>query len=199
MTSTKRWMTGLLACCLLLSLVGCQTYGEAGGLGAALGAGAGAIIGNQSGHAMAGALIGAALGGLTGIIAHDIKARKAKDRQQTVEAYNYQPSQGEVLRLEESVVSPNVTSAGSMIEATLQYAIIGTGGGTQVKETRRLLRGERVIGELSSKSFTRQDGTWVTTQQFKLPSNLKPGRYSLIQKVETGKSSIFGTAEFTIQ
>ena len=199
MTTAKRWMAGLLACCLLISLVGCQTYGEGAGLGAAIGAGTGAIIGNQSGNAMSGALIGAALGGMAGLIAHDIKVQRAKDRQQTIEAYHYEPGQGEVLSLEESAVSPSVASADSMIEATLQYAIIGTGGGTRVKETRRLLRGEKVIADLSSKTFTRQDGTWVTTQQFKLPSNLRPGNYSLVQKVETGKSTIFGTANFTIQ
>ncbi len=199
MTMTKRWMTGMMACGLLLTMAGCQTYGEAGGLGAVLGGTAGAIIGHQSGNALEGAAIGAALGGITGLIVHDIKAQKAKERQATVDYYNYQPSQGEVLSLEESYVGPNVTRAGAMIEATLQYAIIGTGGNTQVKETRRLLRGEKVVAELSSKTFNRSDGTWVTSQQFKLPSNLKPGQYSLIQKVETNKSTIFGTADFTVQ
>ena len=78
-----------------LALVGCETYGQGAGLGAALGAGAGAIIGHQSGHALEGAAIGALVGTAAGLIAHDIKARKQKSREQTVQEYNYQPSQGE--------------------------------------------------------------------------------------------------------
>jgi hypothetical protein len=199
MKTNNRWIAGALACCLIITMTGCQTHGEAAGLGAVIGGTAGAIIGHQSGNAAEGALIGAALGGLTGLIVHDVKARKAKDRQQTIETYDYEPSHGEVLSLEESIVTPDVALAGSTVKASLQYAIIGASSGTRVKETRRLLRGEKVISELSSKTFTRQDGTWVTTQQFKLPKNLRPGQYSLIQKVETQDSTIFGTAEFTVQ
>lgn len=199
MTMTKRWMAGMLACCLVIGLVGCETTGKSAGLGAVIGGTAGAIIGHQSGHAAEGALIGAAAGGLTGWFVHDVRAERKSNREQTVQTYNYEPSQGEVLSLEESYVTPSVARPGTMMDGSLQYAIIGSGGNTQVKETRRLLRGEKVISELSSKTFTRQDGTWITSQQFKLPSNLSPGRYSLIQKVETSTSTVFGTAEFTVE
>lgn len=199
MTKMKSWTAGLVACCLLISVSGCETTGQSAGLGAALGGAAGAVIGHQSGHALEGAAIGAAAGGLTGWFVHDVRADRARNRQQTVETYKYEPSQGEVLSLEDSFVTPNVASPGQMVTASLQYAIIGSDGTTQVKETRRLLRGEKVIGELSSKTFTRQDGTWVTTQEFKLQPNLKPGQYTLLQRVETDESSIFGTAEFTVK
>lgn len=199
MSMMKRSIAVCMACCLVLAMAGCQTYGEGAGAGAAVGAIAGGIIGHQSGRALEGAAIGAALGGLVGLIAHDIKVQRAKSRQQTVETYKYEPSQGEVLSLEESSVTPQVTVAGGTITASLQYAIIGASDGTEVTETRRLLRGEKVMADLSSKKFTRLDGTWLTTQEFVLPSNLKPGEYSLIQKVETSQSSIFGTATFTVQ
>jgi hypothetical protein len=199
MKTRNRWIAGLLACCLLISLTGCETTGQSAGLGAAIGGAAGAIIGHQSGHALEGAAIGAAAGGLAGWFIHDVRAERKANREKTVETYNYEPSQGEVLSLEESFVTPNVAAPGDTITASLQYAIIGSGGSTKVKETRRLLRGEKVVAELSSKQFSREDGTWVTTQQFKLPSNLKPGQYSMIQRVETDQSSIFGTAEFTVQ
>ncbi len=199
MNSMKRWIAGSMACCLIFTMAGCQTYGEGAGAGAAVGALAGGIIGHQSGRALEGAVIGAALGGLVGLIAHDIKVQRAKSRQQTVETYNYQPSQGEVLSLEQYFVTPQVTHAGGKITASLQYALIGGTDGTPVTETRRLLKGERVIADLSSRKFDRQDGTWLTTQEFTLPSNLDPGKYSLIQKVETAQSSIFGTATFTVQ
>lgn len=199
MTTMKRWTAGVMASCLFLTMAGCQTYGEGAGAGAAVGALAGGIIGNQSGNALEGALIGAAAGALVGVIAHDIKVQRAKNREQTVETYKYQPSQGEVLQIEEYFVTPNAVAPGATITASLQYALIGGSGGTPVTETRRLLRGEKIISDVSSKKFTREDGTWLTTQDINLPDNLQPGQYTLIQKVDTPTQSISGNAEFTVQ
>lgn len=199
MNIKNRWVAGALSTCLILTMAGCQTYGEGAGAGAAVGALAGGIIGNQSGNALAGAAIGAAAGALVGVVAHDIKVQRAKDRAQTVETYKYQPSQGEVLQIEDSTVTPQVARPGAMVTATLQYAIIGGSAGTPVTETRRLVYGEKVISDVSSKKFTREDGTWLTTQDIKLPDSLKPGQYSLIQKVDTPQSSVFQTSNFTVQ
>jgi hypothetical protein len=199
MINLKRWTAGAMASCLFLSMAGCQTYGEGAGAGAAVGALAGGIIGNQSGNALAGAAIGAAAGALVGVVAHDIKVQRAKDRAATVETYKYQPSQGEVISLEEYFVTPNAARAGTMITSSLQYALITGTAGTPVTETRRLLRGGQVIADLSSKKFTREDGTWLTTQDVKLPDNLQPGRYTLVQKVETPTQFISGNADFTVQ
>ena len=74
------WVSMAVVGSLGITLSGCQTYGEAAGLGAGAGALAGGIIGHQSGHAIEGALIGAAVGGAAGLIAHDIKARRERDR-----------------------------------------------------------------------------------------------------------------------
>jgi len=199
MINAKRWTAATMACCLFLTMAGCQTYGEGAGLGAATGALAGGIIGHQSGNALAGAAIGAAAGALVGVVAHDIKVQRAKDRAATVETYKYEPSQGEVLQIEDYSVTPQVVRAGSTVSASLQYAIITGTAGTPVTETRRLLRGDRVISDVSSKKFTREDGTWLTNQDIKLPDNLQPGQYSLIQKVDTPQSSISGVATFTVQ
>ena len=199
MSIKKRILAGMVTCCLLITMAGCQTHGEAAGLGAVLGGTAGAIIGHQSGHGLEGAAIGAALGGLSGLIIHDIKVQRAKTQQQTVETYNYTPNQGEVLALEESYVSASEYRRGDMVRSTLQYAIISPNGRTQVKETRSLNRGSQVISQISSKTFNRDDGTWITTQEFQLPRDLSPGRYALVQRVDTGTSTIFGTTEFTVR
>ncbi len=193
-------IAGIIVCGMaMLCNAGCQTYGEAGALGAALGAGAGAIIGHQSGHAGEGALIGAALGGVTGLIAHDIKARKQKDRAATATEYDYQPSQGEMLTLENAQALPSTVRRGNLIESSIQYALLGTGGGTQVTETRELRRGEEVIAEVSSKTFTRDDGTWVSTQQFKIPANVQPGTYKVKQVVRTAISRISSVTQFRVE
>jgi len=198
----KKFLSLFLLMIITISFVlygtGCQTYGEAGGLGAALGGATGAIIGHQSGHTLEGAAIGAVLGGIAGLVAHDIKAQKAKSAEQTAAEYNYQASQGERLSFERAEVLPNVVTPGNMIEATVQYALLGTGSGTTVTETRSLLRGEQLIADLSSSSFNRNDGTWVSSQQFRLPPNLSPGQYTILFRVSTKLSSISGRATFVV-
>lgn len=198
----KRSLTVTLLLLITISMIvtemGCQTYGEAAGLGAALGGATGAIIGHQSGHALEGAAIGAVLGGITGLVAHDIKAQKAKSAQQTTAEYNYQPNQGERLAFERAEVLPNVVTPGNMIEATIQYALLGTGSGTSVTETRSLMKGEQLIADLSSSTFNRNDGTWVSSQQFRLPPNLSPGQYTILFRVSTKLSSISGRANFVV-
>ena len=198
MKRSTKLVTYLLTGCLLLTAAGCQTYGEGAGLGAALGGTAGAIIGHQSGHALEGAAIGAVIGGLGGLIAHDIKARKAKARAETVETYNYQPQQGEMLSYERSEILPNVVRPGEMFTSTVQYALLGAGAGVQVTESRQLLQGDRVIADVSTKNFTRDDGTWVSEQQIRLPNDAASGEYTIVTRVSTAQSSISGRAPFTV-
>ena len=188
-----------LAACLVLGAAGCATHGRAAGAGAAIGAIAGGIIGNQSGNAAEGAAIGAALGAATGAISHDVKARRQKTREQTVAEYQYQPAQGMELHFEEANVLPSVTSAGKLLEASVQYALLGAQNGVNVVESRKLLRGDRLVAELSEKTFTRADGTWISTSQFRVPGNLQPGVYTLMQRVRAGTLQISGASQFTVQ
>ncbi len=197
----KTWMK-VISCALMLGMaavgiVGCETYGEAAGLGGALGAGTGALIGGRH-HAVGGALIGGALGAVTGLIVHDIKVKQARSREQTAQVYNYQPTQGEMLTLERSEVLPPSVHPGEEISNTIQYALLGTGPGTQVGEQRTLMQGDRTVADISTQNFTRQDGTWVSTLPFRLPGNLQPGQYSIVTTVRTARSAISGRANFTV-
>lgn len=198
----KRW-SQTIAVALTLSLgasmTGCQSYGEAAGLGAAVGAVGGAIIGHQSGHALEGAAIGAAVGGAAGAVAHKIKSNKQREAAETQAAYNYQPAQGEMLRFEGAQVMPKSVRPGDMIEGRIQYAIMGTGAGVSVQESRLLIRDGRVVAELSNETLTRTDGTWSSSQNFRLPNNQGPGLYTLETRVRTSKSSISGQDTFVIE
>lgn len=201
MRTAKRWrcVLGILTVgALVICAAGCESYGKGTALGAALGAGAGAIIGHQSGHAGEGALIGAALGGLTGLIAHDVKAHKQRDAAATATVYNYQPTQGEMLTLESAQALPSSVRRGNFIEASIQYALLGTGGGVSIQETRVLKRGNEVIAEVSSKTFTHDDGTWVSTQQFKIPEHVGLGTYTVVQVVQTAQSRISSANPFRV-
>lgn len=187
-----------MAGCVAVTLSGCETYGEAAGLGAGLGAVAGGVIGHQSGHAVEGAIIGAAVGGATGLITHDIKARKERTREQTVVAYNYAPSQGEMLTLERSEVLPATVRPGETAEASVQYALLGAGSGIEVSEQRSLLRNGQLIADVSTHSFNRDDGTWVSSQPFRVPTNLQPGSYTIVTSVRTSRSAISSQAAFNV-
>jgi hypothetical protein len=200
MSGTRAIAFGLCLVLAGMGGVGCQTYGEAGGLGAALGGAAGAVIGHQSGHALEGAAIGAAVGGATGLIAHKVKVNKQRNREETLAAYQYDPEQGEALRFEGAENQPNVVRPGEMFESGVTYALMGTRGqGVEVSESRTLMRGDRVIAELATNTYTRDDGTYVSDQNFRLPNNQAPGEYSILTKVRTARSSISGRAPLIVE
>lgn len=201
MLPDKRTLSAMLCLSLALALLpGCETTGGAAGTGAAIGAGIGAVIGHQSGHALEGAAIGAAVGAGAGAIAHrEIKARQARNAQETAAAYNYAAVQGEKLVFEQSTVMPAAGRPGSMLTASTQYALLGAGPGVEVTETRSLLRGEQVIADIASSSITRTDATWVSEQEFRIPTNLSPGVYTILTRVSTRRSAISGRANFTVE
>jgi len=190
---------GLLAGAMVIGMAGCESYGQAAGLGAGIGAASGAVIGHQSGRALEGAAIGAAVGAAAGAVAHDIKVRRQRTREETMAAYNYQPAQGEMLTFEQTDIMPRTARPGELVETSVQYALLGTGGGTQVTEQRVLMRGEQVLAELSTKNFTRDDGTWVSTQPVRLSNNMSPGNYTIRTRVTTAQSAISGNANFYVQ
>lgn len=199
MKKRSRILVGLAVIALAVGQLDCETYGQGAGMGALIGGGAGAIIGHQSGHALEGAAIGAAAGALTGLIVHDIKVRRARTAEETAQQYSYTPAQGMKLQMERSEVLPNPTSRGQEVESQVQYALLGAGGGVEVTETRALLRGGQLIQQVSSESQVRTDGTWVSSQRFRLPSDLQPGVYSVSARISTGQHVVSNTSEFTVQ
>jgi hypothetical protein len=184
--------------CAALVVGGCETYARSGALGAGLGAATGAAIGSASGDAGQGALIGAAVGGLAGLITHDVRARRAKSREETAAKYDYEPSQGEVLSMENAQVLPSVVRPGGMAEMTMQYALLGAGEEATVTETRQLRRGADVLSE-SSQTVTRGEGTWVSTQQFELPRDAKSGEYTVYQRASTATSTVSASDTFIVE
>lgn len=181
------------------ALVGCQTAGGSAGSGALIGASVGALIGSGSGNAAKGALIGAVVGTATGLIVHDVKSRRSRTAQETVEEYRYVPSMGERMTFESARVSPTPIRRGGQVEASAQYAILGTNGGVQVTETWILRRGQEEISKLSSYKQTRNDGTWVSTLPFRVPDNLAPGDYRIFYTAATSQTSISGSSTLVVR
>ena len=85
-----------------------------------------------------------------------------------------------------------------MVEGTMQYAVLGSGAGRDVTETRIIKMGSEVISQVSSKTFTRNDGTWVSRQEFRIPESWAPGEYTLEQVVQSQDTWISGTVKFYV-
>lgn len=169
-----------------LVIAGCETAGGSAGMGAGIGALAGGIIGHQSGHGWEGAAIGGALGALTGLIVHDIKSRQVKNAQQTVQEYNYQPSQGFRMDMKGGSVTPGTVRPGQRVTSTMQYAVLGTGSGVKVDEKADLRRNGEVVAKLTERTVDRTDGTWENELAIEVPKDAPTGEYVIAQRVSAG-------------
>jgi len=200
----KRIVSILVILTFMTGMLGCATFGEEH-QGAATGAGAGAVVGATAGAllgasgaktemAIVGGLLGALAGGLIGHYAYDQRKTKAE----TAKAYNYDPSQGTVLRIESASVTPKTVSAGETVKINMTYALLGAGSsGISVSETREI----RYKGELFGKpqvNVTRSDGTYSSNVPITLPSDAQKGKYSIILTVQAGNVSDSKEASFTV-
>ena len=206
-----------IACCagalmFCVALMGCQTYGESAGLGAVLGATAGAIIGNQSGHSEGGAVVGAAIGAIGGAIVHDVNVQREEEMEQhqahrpdpvrhpepVLTTRPSVPKMTHSLVLEESSVLPSRVRRGSMVEASIQYALTGGRYGTRVTEVRELMRDGKVIERFFSKSEVRENGSWVSAQQFRVSEHLEPGEYTVVQTISSRDMTVSASSTLTV-
>lgn len=96
-------------------------------LGAAIGAITGALIGKGAKEAAIGAAIGGAAGGALGAGACFIIASKNEevaDYQTTKQQINYRPSKGDIIKITEFSLSPDVVSPGGEVTFSTQYHVM---------------------------------------------------------------------------
>jgi hypothetical protein len=153
-------------------VTGCETFGDHPGHDTGIGAGA---------------------------TAKSVSSHLVRSPLETAANHKYNPWQGHLLKMENEAVTPAKAAAGHIIKGTIQYALLGTGrDGAQVTEVRQLLRGKEVVAE-AREILHRSDGTWVSSQEFRLPADAFPGEYSLVQRVETPKAQIAATSNFLVR
>lgn len=209
MLTWKKFTSCAGALIFCVALTGCQTYGESAGLGAVLGATAGAIIGNQSGHSEGGAVIGAAIGAVGGAIVHDVNVQREEEMHATrpdpvrhpdpvLTPSPSVPKMTHSLVLEESSVLPSRVRRGSMVEASIQYALTGGRYGTRVTEVRELMRDGKVVERFFSKSEVRENGSWVSAQQFRVSDHLEPGEYTVVQTISSRDMTVSASSTLTV-
>jgi hypothetical protein len=200
-------MKGIISLVVCLALIsfsaGCSGVMEehrgaavGAGAGGAVGGIAGAVIGHGTGAVVAGALIGALLGGVVGHFAYD----QQRTREQTAQTYKYQSSQGAVLTIENTYVSPPTVRPGDVVDLKMTYAVLNPSPNarTRITEIREISYRGELVGrpEINVEQI---DGTYTTTVPLRLPSNAAPGTYRVKSMVESANAKDTRETTFTVQ
>jgi hypothetical protein len=195
-------------------LAGCQTESGyyspeqsagAGALGgAATGAALGAIIGVATGSPATGAWIGAASGALVGGIGGYLYAQhrnsEIRSQEAAAAAYNYQPSQGNVVNIDQVFANPSVVARGQQVNLGMQYTFLTD---STVPMSVSLVREVYFHGQLVGKPYqttvSNPNGTFSDSVAYTIPNNANPGSYTVISRVVSSYGSSQREAYFTVQ
>lgn len=201
----RKYICIMVAVAFLVGSFGCASIPEehkgaatGAGVGAATGALAGALLGSKGAKtemAVVGGLLGALAGGAIGHYAYDQK--RTKD--ETAQKYQYKPSDGTLVRIEEVSVIPSEVKPGERVDMKMTYAVLGAGTGKalEVVETREI----RYQGELYGKPevrVSREDGTFTSSIPLVLPPDAKKGRYTVTMAVKGGSVSDAKESSFQV-
>jgi len=180
------------------SLLGCGTVPEEH-KGAAVGAGAGALagvlLGGDTTGRIVGGLIGALVGGAIGHYAYD----KQRNRDETAQAYNYQPSQGTQVVIENAQASPQSVRGGEEVTLRTTYAVLTPSEATQVnvKEIRRITHNGELVGN-PEVTVVRTGGTYTSSVPLRLPQGADKGTYVVRTTIETASARDTRETRFTV-
>jgi hypothetical protein len=195
----KTAITILVLAVFTTSILGCGTVPEEH-KGAAVGAGAGALagvlLGGSTGGRVVGGLIGALVGGAIGHYAYD----KQKTRDETAKAYNYQPSQGTQVIIENAQVSPQAIRGGEDVNLGTTYAVLTPSEGSQVDvtEIRRITHNGELVGN-PQVTVARTGGTYTSSVPLRLPQDAKKGTYVVTTTIETAAAKDSRETRFSVQ
>lgn len=167
------------------------------GIGAATGATAGALLGSRgvkTEMAVLGGLMGALAGGLIGHYAYDQK----RDGQDTADKYNYKPSKGLRVKIEDTVAVPQKIFPGETVNLRTTYALLGTGGEIAVTETREIRYKGKTYSRPEVKVY-RESGTYSSTVPIRMPSDAKKGKYTVVLSVKAGKVKDSQETSFSVK
>lgn len=198
----------------MVSLAGCQTEsgyydpGRSAGAGAlggaATGAALGAIIGAATGSPATGAWIGAASGALVGGVGAYLYAQHRnnviRDQQAAAQAYNYNPSQGNIVSVDSADASPSVVRPGQQVNLGMTYTIL-TPSNLPVSVTlvREVRYNGQLLGQPYQTTVSNANGTFNDSVAYSLPSNASAGNYSVTSRVDSSYGSGSREAYFTVQ
>jgi uncharacterized protein YcfJ len=182
----------------VLGLSGCATIPEEH-QGAATGAGIGTVAGALGGALIAGegsrtkgAIIGGLAGALIGGVIGNYTVDQKKTATETANKYNYQPSAGTVVRIEESSARPALVRPGDKVDLDATYAVMTPPSNAQVSitEAREVRLNNELVGN-PEVNVSHAAGTYTSSVPLFLPTDARKGTYRVITtiKSDAGKDS----------
>lgn len=195
-----------LAAFTFTGLAGCVTVSEehkgaakGAGYGAAAGAIAGAVLageGSRTKGAVLGGLAGALIGGVIGNYTID----KKQTAEQTAARYNFQPSSGAMVRIENVTAAPTSVKAGEKVEIQTTYALLTPAADAQTAVTESVeLRHEGNLVGNPEAMVSHGGGTYTSTIPIILPADAKKGTYRVTATIKTATAKDTREASFTVQ
>jgi len=201
----SRFFVLLVIGVFLLNVFGCASIPEehkgaatGAGIGAATGVIAGSLLGGHGAKtemAILGGLAGALVGGAIGHYAVDQK-RTAQD---TNSRYNYQSSAVSI-RIEDTSAYPTSVNAGDKVDLKATYAILGVSSGSQIDlvEKREITHAGQVVGN-PEVTVSRSGGTYTSTVPLFMPSDAKPGMYTVRTTIQAANTSDSRESTFNVR
>lgn len=169
------------------------------GIGAATGAIAGAVLAGE-GSRTKGAIIGGLAGALLGGVIGNYTVDKKKGAQETSATYDYQPSDGTVVRIENTQMTPTTLNRGDTLQLKATYAVMAPSSESQVSVTES--REVTLNGELVANpeiTVQRTAGTYTSTIPLMLPTDAKSGDYKVITTIRTASGRDSRQSTFTVK
>ena len=164
-------------------------------VGGATGVVAGAVLGKSAKGAIIGGLAGALVGGLIGHYAYDQK----KTKEETAQKYAYQSSMGTMLRIEGVTAMPSTVKPGDKVDLNVTYAVLAaTDTDINITETREIKMGSELVGK-PEVNVTRRGGTYSSTVPLFLPSDAKPGTYTVVTAIQSQNAKDSKETVFTVK
>ena len=202
-----------LICILVGSLAGCATNGTydpgrsagAGALGgAATGAAVGSIIGAGTGSPATGAWVGAAAGGVLGAVGGYLYAEhrnsQARSSQAAAQAYNYTPTQGNVVSIDRVDVNPSSVTAGQQVQLGMTYTILTPDNRpAAVTLVREVRLGGNMVGQPYQTTVNNANGTYTDQVASALPGNATRGTYTVTSRINSNYGSDQREGSFTVR
>jgi hypothetical protein len=185
---------------VMSGLAGCETVSEhkETAIGAGAGAAGGAVIGGLAGGTK-GAVIGGLLGALAGGAVGNYLERKERDRPAAASAAGYDPSQGNVVRVERVQASPASVRPGGQVTLDVTYTILTPRNQmSTVRETREVRHDGQLVADPAIE-VQRNDGTFTSTLPITLPSTARPGTYEVTTSVSMADRTSRSMTTFTVQ
>lgn len=190
---------------LVATLSGCESIERSlkgnpqTAVGAGVGGAGGALIGGLAGGTQ-GALIGGLSGVLVGGVIGALLDRQERTREATVVNVAYAQDQGNLVRIEEVGINPQVIRPGETVNVNVRYAIITPQGTAPVpvREVRHIYYQGELVGN-PVLEVERSDGTYWSTLPITLPTTAGAGRYDVVVGIDLNGKLDRWESRFTVQ